>query len=164
MFVFGVLLLVFFIGGIVRTVRQARLFDVPLRSHQENEFTEAGRVVLSMEGPLLSRRFAGLDYTILTPYGAALEGRRSLFRSRTTGVTKARMELRYFVIPNAGRYTFQISGLGESKPDDEDHKMVFMKPHLGRIILKILGIIFSSALTIGSIVLFFLRLRSDGSI
>ena len=163
MFVIGVLLLVFFIGGIVRTIRQARLFDVPLRSQQDIEFTEAERVVLCMEGPLLSRWFAGLDYTILTPYGAALEGRRSLFRSRTTGITKARMELRYFAIPNPGRYTFQISGLGESKSDDEDHRMVFMKPHLGRIILMIIGIIFSATLTIGSIVLFFLRLRSDGS-
>lgn len=163
MFVIGVLLLVFFIGGIVRTVRQARLFDVPLLSQQEIEFTETGRVVLCMEGPLLSSRFVGLDYTILTPYGAVLEGRRSLFRARTTGIAKARMELRYFSIPNPGRYTFQINGLGETRHDDKDHRMVFMKPHLGRIILRIIGIIVSAALTIGSIVLFFLRFKSDGS-
>lgn len=161
-FVLGVLLLIFFIGGIVRTVRQARLFDVPLCNQQEIEFTEAGRVVLSMEGPLLSRRFAGLDYTILAPYGAAIENRRSLFRSRTTGITKARMELRYFSIPNPGRYTFRINGLGETKPDDKDHRMVFMKPHLGRIVLRIIGILISSMFTVGSIVLFFLRLMSEG--
>ena len=39
---------------------------------------------------------------------------------------------------------------------------VFMKPHLGRSILFVLGIVLAGLLLIGGIVLFFLRLQSQG--
>lgn len=162
-FIFFVVLLITCITGVVRTGRQARLFSVPLIDRQDIEFAEAGRVVLGMEGPLLSRRFAGLEYSLLGPDGMTVKSRPALFRATTTGFTKARMELRIYEIANPGRHVFQILGLEGEKPSDAEHCMVFMRPHLGRSMAYVVGIVFAAIFTIGSIVLFFLRLLDVGS-
>lgn len=159
-FALGVMLLVRCITGVVRTVREARLFSVPLLDRQEIDFVEAGRVVLAMEGPLFSRRFAKLHYELTGPDGMAVTGRSVLFRATTTGLTKARMELKVYKIANPGRHVFQIRGLGGAKPSDPEHSMVFMRPHLGRTVMYILGIILAAFFTVGSIVLFSLRLTN----
>jgi hypothetical protein len=162
-FVLSVFSLVLCITGVVRTVRRAWLFSVPLVERQEIEFADAGTVVLSMEGPMLSRRFAGLEYEIAGPYGMAVQGRRALFRARTTGFTKARMELRVYEITHPGRHIFSIRGLGSERPSDAEHRMVFTRPHLRYSMAYVVGIVFAGMFTIGSIVLFFLSLGLDGS-
>lgn len=154
---FGVLL-VQCIAGVVRSGKQARLFSVPLAGQQPIEFTQAGRVVLSMEGPLLSRRFAGLEYELTGPDGVSVNSRRTIFRARTTGFKKARMELRVYDITTAGRHVFRIKGLEGEKPSDREHAMVFSRPHFGQTVAYIIGIILTSLFTIGSIVLFSLRI------
>jgi len=153
-------LLGYCIYGVVRTMRQARLFSVPLVDRQEIDFVEAGRVVLCMEGPLLSRRFAHLEYNLTGPDGMAAKSRIALLRARSSNFTKARMELRVYDIARPGRYVFQILGLEGAKQSDGEHKMVFTRPHLLRSMLYLLGIVLAACLTIGSIVLFFLRLAS----
>ncbi|MEQ8203486.1 MAG: hypothetical protein ABRQ31_06850, partial [Smithellaceae bacterium] len=60
-----------------------------------------------------------------------------------------------------GRYMFQIHGMGGDKPSDARHCMVFLRPHLGRIMLRVIGIIVVSTFIIGSIVLFGLRLTAN---
>ena len=150
--------LVLCITGVLRTARQARLFSVSLLDRQEIEFTEAGRVVLCMEGPILSRRFVGLTYDLTGPGGIRVESRPVIFRGRTTGLTKARMELRVYEIGIPGLYVFRIQGLQGEKSSDSEHKMVFMKPHLAVSMLYVLGIVLTAMFTIMSIVLFFLRL------
>ena len=157
-FIFFVILLVICITGVVRTGRQARLFSVPLLDRQEIEFTNAGRVVLCMEGPMLSRRFAKLKYDLTGPDGMAVKSRIALFRATTTGLTKARMELKVYEIAYPGRYVFEIRGLEGEKPSDSEHRMVFMRPHLARSMVYVIGIVFAGIFIIGSIVLFFLRL------
>jgi hypothetical protein len=157
-FIFSVILLIMCITGVVRMGKQARLFSVPLADRQEIEFPEAGRAVLCMEGPMLSRRFAKLQYELTGPDGVAVNSRPVLFRATTTGFTKAKMELRVYEVIHPGRHVFQIRGLGGEKPSDAEHRMVFTRPNLARSMVYVVGIVFATVFTIGSIVLFFLRL------
>jgi len=157
-FIFFVILLIICITGVVRTGRQARLLSVPLVDRQEIEFIEVGRVVLCMEGPILSRRFAKLEYELTGPDGVSAKSRPVLFRASTTSLTKAKMELRVYEVTHLGRHIFQIRGLGGEKPSDAGHRMVFTRPNLARSMAYVIGIVFASIFTIGSIVLFFMRL------
>lgn len=160
-FVLSVAMLIKCIMGILRTMREARLFSVPLIEQQDVEFNVTGTVILAMEGPLFSRRFAKLQYEMRGPDGIEAKSLPALLRATTTGFTKARMELRIYKITQPGRYVFQISGLGEKKSSDAQHCMVFMRPHLGRTMVYVIGIVVASMFTIGSIVLFGLRLASN---
>jgi hypothetical protein len=143
---------------VVRTERQARLFSVPLVERQEVELAEAGPVVLAMEGPILSRRFAGLEYELVGPYGAPVGMRSVLFRARTTGFTKATMTLKELEIATPGRHLFRIHGLDGSRPGDDGCSMVFMRPHLATTMGYVLGIVFSSMFAVAGLVLFLLRI------
>ncbi len=159
LFVISAALLAFFILNIVRGVRQAHLLSVPLREQQEIEFAKEGRVVLCTQGPLLSFRFANLDYE-LTGDGLPVEGRTTWFHSRTSGLSWVRMEMKIYTIPRPGRYNLRIKGLQPGLAVDPEHKIVFMRPHLARSIANVIGIVLTSLLFIGSIVLFSLRLSS----
>ena len=158
LFIFSVTLLIMSIIGVVRTGRQAVLFSLPLTERQEIEFTEPGSVVLCMEGPILSRRFAKLEFQLTGPDGIATKNRPVLFRARTTGFSKAKMELRVYEIAHQGHHLFQIRGLGGENPSDSEHRMVFTRPNRIRTMAFVLGIIVGAIFTILSIVLFFLRL------
>jgi hypothetical protein len=157
-FVVSVYLLAHCISGVIRTERRARLFSVPLVESQEVELAEAGPVVLAMEGPILSRRFARLEYELVGPDGAPVSMRSVLFRARTTGFTKATMTLKELEIATPGRHLFRIHGLDGSRPGDAECSMVFMRPHLATTMGYVLGIVFSSMVAIASLVLFLLRI------
>ncbi len=161
LFIMSSALLGFFILNVVKVVKQAHLLSVPLGEQQEIEFAEEGRVVLCIQGPLLSTRFANLDYE-LTGNGIPVEGRRTLFRARTSGFSWARMELRIYRIQWPGRYVLRIKGLQPGSAVDSGHRIVFMRPHLARSIGCVIGIVMSGVIFIGSIVLFSLRLSSGG--
>lgn len=150
----GVALLIFFIVGVVRLMRAARLFDVPLAPEQEIEFSHVGRVVLCIEGPLLTNRFRGLHYALLTPDGQVMKGRPALFRAHSSGLTTFRMETRIFALPDAGPYVLRTEGLKEEPGYYDNHRIVFMRPHLFKAILHVLGIILASFMIIGGTVLF----------
>jgi hypothetical protein len=163
LFIISAALLAYSVLNVIRVVRQAHLLSVPLVEQQEIEFTEAGRVLLCTQGPLLSFRFAKLDYE-LAGDGIPIEGRKTWFRSRTSGLSWVRMEVRSYRIPRPGRYVLQIKGLEPRSTPDPEHQIVFMKPHLAHSIGWVIGIVLAGSTIIGSIVLFFLRLKSqDGS-
>ncbi len=157
-FILSVILLVRCIAGVVQTEKQTRLLNVPLLDRQEIDLNEQGRMVLCMEGPVLSRRFANLEYELTGPDGRAVESRPALVRSSTTGLSKAIMELRVYEIAQPGRHVFEIRGLGNEKTSDAEHRMIFTRPHLARSMAYVIGIVFSAALTIGSLVLFLMGL------
>lgn len=162
LFVISAALLVHFIRDVIRVVKQAHLVSVPLLELQEIEFGEGGRVVLCIQGPLLSPRFANLDYE-LTWDGIAIQGRKAWLPGKTSGFSWVRLEVKSYQIPMPGRYVLRIKGLEpESKPDSE-HQIVFMRPHLARSIGSVIGIVLAASLSIGSMVLFFLRLLSKNS-
>ena len=107
--VFGIsaAMLVFFILGVMRVVRQAHILSVPLLEQQEIEFAEAGRVVLCMEGPLLTTRFGNLDYELRVAEGMPVEGRTTWFHAKTSSLSSVRMELKSYELPRRGRYILQ---------------------------------------------------------
>jgi hypothetical protein len=152
------LLLGLFIRSEVRLVKEAKILSVPLVEQQEIEFQEAGRVVLCIEGPQFSRRFAGLSYTLSTADGVPVEGRAALFRARTTGFSWARLEVRVYEISHPGRYVLRVQGLGAAQPGDANHRLVFTRPHLAPALGYVLGMILSFGLFIVCLVFFLLRL------
>jgi len=160
LFIISVALLAYFILNVIRVVRQAHLLSVPLLEQQEIQFAEADRVVLCTQGPLLSFRFANLDYELTGDNGTPIEGRTTWFHSRTSGLSWVRMEVKSYRIPMPGRYVLRIKGLEPGSPTDSEHRIVFMKPHLARSIGYVIGIVLTGLLFIGSIILFFLRLLS----
>lgn len=163
LFVISAVLLAYFILNVIRVVKQAHLFSVPLLEEQEIEFAEAGRVVLCTQGPQLSFRFTKLDYE-LAGDGIPVEGRKIWPVRRTTGLSWIRLEVQSYSIPRPGRYILRIKGLEPGRTADSEHRIVFMKPHLARRIGQVIGIVLTGVFFIGSIVLFFLRLLSkDGT-
>lgn len=156
-FILSVLLLVRCITGVIMAEKETRLVSLPLLDRQEIDFAVEGSVVLCMEGPILSKRFANLEYELTGPDGRVVRSRPVLFRSSTSGFSKAIMELRVYEIAQPGRHVFEIRGLGVERPSDAEHRMVFTLPHLARSMAYVLGIVFSAMLTIGSLVLFLMR-------
>lgn len=151
-------LLVRTIAGLVRTVRRARLFSAPLVESQEVEFAEAGRVVLAVEGPLLSRRHAGLRYELVGPYARHVPARPVLFRAVTSGASRSSVQLRVLDIERPGRHVLRIRGLGGARPDDAKHCVVFLRPHLAKSVGYVVGIVCCAGLVIGSLLLVLWRL------
>ena len=156
-FILSVLLLVRCVTGVIKAEKETRLVSLPLLDRQEIDFAVEGSVVLCMEGPILSRRFANLEYGLTGPDGRVVRSRPALFRSSTSGFSKAIMELRVYEIAQPGRHVFEIRGLGDERPSDAEHRMVFTLPHLARSMAYVIGIVFSAMLTIGSLVLFLMR-------
>ncbi len=161
-FVVSAALLGFFIVKVIRLVRQAHLVAVPLLEEQEVEFAEAGRVVLSIEGPRATRRFAGLSYELKAPGGTRVEGSAILIRPRTSGVSKVRLGVEGYEIDRPGRYTLRIVGLGAPQANDSEHRIVFNRPYFARGAAYVVGIVLSAVLMVGSTVLFFLRPGAPG--
>jgi hypothetical protein len=144
------------VRAMLRTLRRARLCDLPLREQQQIEFPTEGRIVLCMQGPRFTPRFRRLRYELRLPGGAEVPGRPVLFRLVTSGLSQARVTLRTFAIPFAGRYQLRIEGLQPDDLDSPRHRIVFMRPHLLRSVLLIVGTTLVSALAVTSLVFFLL--------
>jgi hypothetical protein len=157
-FFVGIILLIYFIAGVIKVVDRARILSVPLLEHQIVEFPEARKVILCGEGPRFTSRFAKLDFVLKTEDGTPVDGRTIWIHWRNSGISKVRIELKSYQIPRAGRYRLKIQGLGDPHDNDAEHQIVFMKPHLIKSIGYIIGIILSALLFIGSMVLFILSL------
>jgi len=153
-FFLGVALLVWCIVDLVRVIRASVLIRLPLAAENPITVNQPGPVVLCIEGPLFSTRFAGFGYDMVSENGEPVPCRRLLFRATTSGFTTARMELRRFRVDRPGDYTLRVTGIGEHQPRDSEHHFVLVKPHLPAVLAHILGIIASAWLTIGSIVMF----------
>ena len=158
LFVASAAMLVFTILSVIRLGERKRLFSVPLQETQNIDFAEAGRVVLCIEGPLLSTRFGGLRYDLSTEEGVLITGYTRWFHAKSSSFSKVRMEMLGFSIPRPGRYVLSIHGLSGSQEADSKHQIVFMKPHMVQAIGHVLGILLAGLILIGSVVLLGLRL------
>ena len=156
------LLLGLFIRNVVHLVRDSKVLSVPLVEQQTIELPEAGSLVLCAEGPRFSRRFAHLAYELSTEHGAPVEGRTTLFHATTSGISTARREERVYEIPHPGRYVLRVRNLGAHQPKDSEHRLVFVRPHLGQSTGYVIGIVFSAMTFIASLVFFLLRLTRTG--
>ena len=150
--------LVYLIWGVVATVKKAHLFKVPLAERQEVQFAAAEPVVLSIEGPRLTTRLRHVGFQLSGVDGDSIEGRRTLFRARTSGISTARIELMEYYIPSPGRYVLRMTGLGAAQEGDARHAVVFMRPHLMQALVYVVGIVLMSGVFIVSLVFFLLPL------
>ena len=157
-FCLGVAGLVWCIWSLVWLERVSQLARLPLAERQTVLFNDPGRVLLCAEGPLLTMRFGPLSYTLLAENEVPVRGRRLFFRATSSGFTTVRLGVRLFDVLRAGTYTLVVDGLGERKAGDEKHFFTFKRPFMHWALLCILGIILSAGLTIGSLVLFLMKL------
>ncbi len=144
------------IRAVVKMLRAARLSDVPLRPRQQIEFPAAGKIILCMEGKRFTPLFRKLRFGLRQPGGAEITGRGILFRTVAAGRSRARVTLRKYDLPMAGRYELAIDGLEPQHIDAPEHSVVFMRPHLARTFLLVMGITLAAALAISSLVFFLL--------
>ena len=140
------------VRAVLRLLRNSRLGDLPLHERQEIAFSAAGRVVLCMEGPRFTPRFRRLKFELSLPGGTPIASRGALFRTVTSGIRWVRVTLRSFELPYAGRYELRIAGLSPADAGAPAHRIVFMRPHLARSLLLVVGITRASALAISSLV------------
>lgn len=155
--------LIALISGLAATVRRAQLFRVALAERQEVEFAEAGPVVLSMEAPRFSNRFARVEFELTGIGGDEIEGKRVWLRSRTSGVRIVKVALLSYEIPRPGRFVLKLRGLDGALAGDEEHAVVFTRPVAASTAGFIVGIALSAGILIASLVFFILRLRGNGS-
>ncbi len=159
----GLTALVLSIRGVVTTIKKAYLFKVPVAEKQEIRFAEPGWVILSIEGARLSRRFAHIDFELKGVNGDPVEGHRTWFHARTSGISSARMAMWKYEIPRAGSYVLSMTGPGIAQPGDASDAVVFMKPHLGPCIACVIGIVLASGIFIASLVFFLLAVQQRGA-
>jgi hypothetical protein len=146
------------IAGLAGLGAKDLLFFAPLKDQQQVRFSEAGPVVLSVEGPRATDRFANLAYELVAGNDAVVKGRTTWLHTRRSGMSSVQMEMERFEIPLPGRYILRIKGLGRGQSEDPAHRIVFTRPNRVQTIGYILGIILSAGLLIGSAVFFVLRL------
>jgi hypothetical protein len=156
LFVLSIAALAALIRAMLRTLRGARLCDVALGDRQELAFESAGPVILCMEGPRFTSRFRRLVYELRLPGGTPVAGRPVLFRSVTSGIAKARVTLRRFDLPYAGRYQLAVHGLEPADVGAAEHRIVFMRPHTARSVALVVGVTLAAAVAVASLVLFLL--------
>lgn len=77
-FALGVASLIYFIKNVIRLRVEKQILTVPLAAQQYIEFGEAGRVVLCIDGPFFTRRFARTNFELRTAAGTPLKGRSTL--------------------------------------------------------------------------------------
>jgi hypothetical protein len=103
------------------TLWAARLCDVSLRPRQQIEFPTAGKIILCMEGPRFTPQFRKLGFELRQPGGAEIAGQRILFRAVASGLSHARVTLRTYDLPMAGRFELIVHGLEPRHIDAPEH-------------------------------------------
>jgi hypothetical protein len=143
----------FLISGLIALLRKAQLLRAPLAEKQEVQFAEPGRVLLCVEGPHLTRRFAHIRFELRGLAGDPVEGRMVLLRTKTSGLRTTRLALLRYDLPRAGRYVLRLEGLGAQQPRDSEHAVVFTRPRLKQTVAYVVGIVAASCTLIGSLAL-----------
>lgn len=154
----GALLLGLCLGGLLRVIRKSLLYRLPLEDRQEMEFSETGKVVLCLHGPVLSGRFAQLEFDIVGPFGTPVVSRKALMRMRTTGLSATTMEWQVFDIRETGRHVLRIHGLGRQTGPDLQHQVVIKRATFTVTLGLVIGIVLAGILLVASIVLFFMSI------
>jgi hypothetical protein len=152
LFLLSLAALAVLVRAVLRLLRNSRLGDLPLLERQQIDFPAAGRVVLCLEGPRFTPRLRKLQFELSLPGGTPVAGHRVLFRTVTSGIRWARVTLRGFDLPYAGRYELRIGGLAPADAGAPAHRIVFMRPHLARSFALVVGITLASSLAIASLV------------
>lgn len=146
------------IVGVVALQKSSEIVSLPLVETQEVEFAEAGRVVLCLEWPVLTRRDWGITFELAGANGTPVKSHTTWFPIRSSSFSRSRREMQSFDIPEPGRYVLRVEGLTGGQAAASRYRVVFTRPHLARTVGYILGIVLAGLLLVGSVVFFGLRL------
>jgi hypothetical protein len=152
LFFISVGLLVMTVRSLVRTLRGAVVAAVPLDPVQTVDLGDAGPYDLYVEGRPGTMDFAGLDFALTDRSDATVPMERVWFRTRVSGLSRMRLQVRSFTTPSPGQYTLWVSGRGIDRPHDPGDRIVLSRPLRGGMILHILALVLLGASTVGSMV------------
>lgn len=158
LFVVAAVLLGYFIVNVVRLEGRSQIISLPLAEQQNVAFGEAGAVVLHIQGPRFTTRFASLTWELSAEDGTPVTSRNLWLRPAASHVSTARLGIRVYEIPRPGNYVFRIHGLKDKPGFYDKCEIIFTRWHRARSIGNVIGIVFSAILLIGSAALFVVRL------
>jgi hypothetical protein len=148
----GAVLLVVAIRGLVRALRVETLARLRVVTEQPFTLAAPGPVVLNVEGPLGTTKFAALDFTVIAPDGGTLPTHLIVFRRNSTtlgGTTQ--LALRRFDASAAGSYVLRIGGFAP----DTDYggcAILLTRPTGALLPLWIVGTVAGALLLLGGLV------------
>lgn len=150
--VVGAMLLAVAVRGLVRGLRVDTLARLRVAAEQPFEITTPGPVVVTVEGPLGTTRFAALDFTVAAPDGRPLPTQMIVFRRNSTtlgGTTK--LALRRFDARTAGTHALRIGGI-DATTDYADCAVLLTTPTSALLPLWIVATVAGAMLLLGGLV------------
>ncbi len=150
--IIGAVLLAGAIRGLVRALRVETLARLRVVAEQPFTLPAPGPVVLHVEGPLGTTKFAALDFTVIGPDGAARPTHAIVFRRNSTtlgGTTQ--LALRRFDGSSAGSHALRIGGI-DPGTDYDGCAILLTRPTGALLPLWIAGTVAGALLLLGGLV------------
>jgi len=136
--------------SLVRATRAARVATVPLAAEARVRLEATGTLELALEGPHLTRDFAGVSFSLhRLDVGQEVPLRRLLFRTKVSGLDRVRLSLYQLDVAVPGEYFLRAEGLGATSGKSA---VVFVRPLGLTLVTHVLGLIALGAALIGSLV------------
>ena len=130
--------------SLVKNHRSSLVVSVPLAAEQMIELDATGPMLLHGEGPRMTSAFGKLDFQMTgadAGLSVPLEG--ILFKSKSSGASRARLSLRRFTCESPGRYRLTVSG--EIAPErTANHNLVITRDNRTGMTATIVGLVFSA--------------------
>jgi hypothetical protein len=148
----GVAVLFFSITRILRLLRESELARLPAASEAEVTFNHAGTCVLHVEQPRFSMALVHADFALHDAMaGSEVRSWPVIFRTMTSGFSRASVSIRQFEIGHPGVYRFMVSGI-EPARDLSKVEFIFTRPYAGKLVLLIVVTVLGGACLIGGLV------------
>lgn len=150
--VVGAIVLFFAVTRMFVLLRTSEIASLPVVPEAQLTFEEPGTYVLHVDQPRLGFALMHAQYT-LRDMMSGYEVRSSpvIFRTTVSGVSSARVSVRYFEVPHAGVYRLAVTGVDPAS-DVSRSKLVFTRPFGASLFLLILATVFGGACAIGGLV------------
>jgi len=151
---FGLALL-YSIYSLVRTMRNSLEASVPLSASMQFSLPAAGKKTLYIQGPR-GANLSRLKFSMKTSSGIQVELKKILVPVKVSGLSTVKLSFADFESPDRGDYLLDASGIPETK---KDLKVLIYQKNTFTMIGLIMAIVFSSLITIGSVVMTLIALK-----
>ena len=150
--VVGAIVLFFAITRMLTLLRTSEIASLPVVPEAQVTFQAPGTYVLHVDQPRLSFALTHAEYALWdTMGGDEVRSSPVIFRTTASGVSTARVSVRYLDIPRAGVYRLAVTGVDPAS-DVSRSKLVFTRPFGASLFLLILANVFGGACAIGGLV------------
>lgn len=150
--VVAIVLLLWTIASLVRTVRRSVVATLPIVAHQRVTIDQPGELALNLEAPFLAPRPTELSFTVQRESDSTqIPLRPIVLRTESSSFSRSRLELYSLTIPSAGSYALRIDGIVPST-DYSAIAVVLARRYTGALVLHVLALILLGATFILSIV------------